>query len=93
MLREERLANLLAAAGKAHHDAFAAVDGDDPDWPRWYSFHLRDDVSMVLGVELTLEELAELLEHLAAQHQEQAPERPWHEYYAEVVASKYRAGS
>ena len=31
------LAKLLREVADAHHDAFAATGGEDPEWPRWYA--------------------------------------------------------
>ena len=31
------LIDLFAEAGPAHHRAYFAVDGADPDWPLWYA--------------------------------------------------------
>jgi NAD(P)H-hydrate epimerase len=32
-----RLAKLLREVADAHHDAFIATGGEDPEWPRWYA--------------------------------------------------------
>ena len=36
------LADLLLEAGCAHHAAFAATDGADPDWAIWYAEFLKE---------------------------------------------------
>ena len=35
------LARLIAATARAHHGAFVASDGHDPDWAIWYAGHLQ----------------------------------------------------
>ena len=35
-----RIAELFRAAGQAHERAFAATNGEDPEWPVWYARHL-----------------------------------------------------
>ena len=35
------LVDLLLEAGRAHHAAFAATDGADPDWSIWYADYLQ----------------------------------------------------
>ena len=35
------LVDLFREAGQAHHTAFTATDGDDPDWPIWYADYLQ----------------------------------------------------
>ncbi|HEU5302962.1 MAG TPA: hypothetical protein VLD62_03605 [Acidimicrobiia bacterium] len=44
----DRLERVLGAAGTAHHAAFAATDGADPEWPEWYADHVLDDVRTIL---------------------------------------------
>jgi hypothetical protein len=36
------LANLLNETAEAHHKAFAATEGEDPDWPIWYADYFID---------------------------------------------------
>ena len=38
----ETWTELLSQVGPAHHQAFAATDGEDPDWPTWYAAWLLD---------------------------------------------------
>jgi hypothetical protein len=38
----DELANLLNETAEARHKAFAATEGDDPDWPIWYADHLLE---------------------------------------------------
>ena len=45
----DRLEAVLAAAGHAHHAAFVATDGADPEWPEWDATHVLDDVRTILG--------------------------------------------
>ena len=35
------LVELLRETGHAHHAAFAATDGADPDWSIWYAEYLQ----------------------------------------------------
>ena len=46
----EKLAELFKKTGAAHHEAFAATDGADPDWAIWYAdyFHNRLGEGVVL---------------------------------------------
>lgn len=36
-MKQEKLSQLLDQAAKAHHQTFAAVNGEDPQWPDWYA--------------------------------------------------------
>ena len=51
--RLSELARLLQRAAAAHHRAFAATGGADPDWPAWYGAYLVEPLAMLLGVRLT----------------------------------------
>ena len=33
----DNIAGFLVQTGQAHHKAFEATDGADPDWPIWYA--------------------------------------------------------
>jgi hypothetical protein len=35
--RTTQLSELLHQAAETHHQVFAIVDGDDPDWATWYA--------------------------------------------------------
>jgi hypothetical protein len=78
-----RIARLFRETGAAHHRAFAATDGDDPDWPRWYAGHLAEPLSRLLGVELEALGLEADLKAVEAEHGAQAPDSDWASYYAD----------
>ena len=44
----KNLADLFLETGHAHHAAFAATDGADPEWPIWYAEHLQAPLTKVL---------------------------------------------
>ena len=59
---EAELAAVLAKAGPAHHQAFIATDGDDPEWPLWYADHIVEAVRRITGNPgVTVSELVYLL--------------------------------
>jgi hypothetical protein len=78
-----RIAELLRAAGQAHHHAFAATNGDDPEWPAWYARHLTPALPGLLGASLAPEALAEQLRAVDAEHRAKAPSQDWATYYAD----------
>jgi hypothetical protein len=83
------LADLFRETGRAHHQAFQATDGADPDWPIWYADYLIGKLPEHLGVRLTKSDLVYLLVRL---HHEQAAEAPgsdWTRYYARMLALRY----
>jgi hypothetical protein len=79
-----QVARLLREAGAAHHRAFIASDGVDPEWPLWYAEFLHPRLTSVLDLPLTRSELVYLLVHAARQHETSTPETDWSSYYAEL---------
>lgn len=72
----------MRLVGGAHHEAFAATDGEDPDWPLWYADYLRENASSALNADLSREELAELL--VAAERSADSAE-DWPELYVDYI--------
>ena len=85
----DQLTDLFEEAGKAHHVAFAAVDGADAEWPIWYADYLMDKLPPLLGKSFSLSELAELLTQLSKEHTLNAPSTPWPSYYAKFFVDHY----
>ncbi len=82
----ERLTVAVAAAASAHHAAFAADDGADPEWPLWYAHHLVADVRTITSnADLTVSELVHVL--IAADRDVSARGlEDWPRRYAEWIA-------
>ena len=79
---EKDVAALLKEAGRAHHKAYEATDGDDPDWPIWYADYARDKFAECFGMELTRSQLVYCLIRADSEHQARAPDSDWAEFYA-----------
>jgi glutaredoxin len=88
---KDDLASAFEQAGRAHHEAYAHVDGFHPDWAGWYAEHLKPRLDELLDVELPQSEIAALLLSLAQEHKARAASRPWHEFYAEQTAERFVA--
>jgi len=82
-MSRNQLASLFRDAGAAHHRAFAATDGADPDWARWYAEYLATRLPDVLGRSYSLDALAAELERLDRAYRAAGTDQPWAEYYAE----------
>lgn len=82
------LAKLFRAAGRAHHAAYRATNGDDPAWAEWYADYLAGPVSRVLGIDLTTSVLAS---DLRTVDREQGRSVRWPEYYAAWFRGRYSA--
>jgi len=85
----EQIAALLEETQHAHHQAYLASDGADPDWPLWYAGYLHDKLPPLLETELTRSELTYLMLHLSKLQQIEAPDAPWSRYYAKVLVEEY----
>lgn len=83
------VAALLREAGRAHHEAFAAVNGADPEWPAWYAEYLAVRLPPA-GLDLAVSRLASELARLGAEHRAAPNAPPWPEYYAARLVERYR---
>ncbi len=82
----DAIAAILAETGRAHHEAFAATDGEDPDWAIWYADHARDRLAERIGMDFTLSQLVYCLIRADIEHQARSPDSDWADFYAgEIV--------
>ncbi len=79
---KKKIAALMVETGKAHHEAFAATDGADPDWPIWYAGYLHERLAKVLQTAFTKSELVYCLMNADFERDALAPDSNWHEFYA-----------
>ena len=107
-ISERELARLIAATGRAHHAAFSATDGVDPDWALWYAGHLQATLWDRLGGVPSRSELTYLLvgadrAYAAAGQSDQgglgdqagqaAEDRgDWPTFYARHIVANFRGG-
>ena len=52
-----KLTAMFKETGAAHHQAFAATNGEDPDWPIFYADHLKELLGAALHTEFTRSQL------------------------------------
>lgn len=88
-----QLAELLREAGNAHHRAFAAADGADPDWPTWYADYLAPRLRPVLGRSVPVAELAMRLRQWEHEHARTKSGEPWPEFYARSLLTLRNPGN
>ena len=75
---------LLRQVGPAHHRAFLATDGEDPDWPSWYAAWLLERLpEQAWKVDET--RLAGLLATAAEKHKSSGSAEDWPGFYARFV--------
>lgn len=85
-----QLEGLFLEAGEAHHEAYIASDGADPEWPLWYADYLRERISPLLDASFTRSELVYLLIRVSSEQPLNAPGANWARYYAKFFAGLYR---
>lgn len=78
-----RLSALLLQTKQAHHRAFIATDGDDPEWPLWYAGYLQPRLQSEFGLVMTQSELVYWLLRAEKQRAAEGTQMPWPDYYAE----------
>lgn len=77
------LVNLLVETGRAHHAAFAATDGADPEWPIWYAGHLQTPLAEAMQMPFTKSQLVYCLMDADFERIARAPESDWPGFYAD----------
>jgi hypothetical protein len=85
----DQLTALFEQAGKAHHQAYLAMNGDHPEWPIWYADYLLEKLPPLLGATFTRNELAGLLTRLSQEQAAEEPTDPWPCYYAHYFVEHY----
>ena len=78
----EELAVLLKQTSEAHHEAFAATDGEDPDWAIGYADYLHSRLAPFLAAPITRSRIVFCLVAIADEHETADPDAPWTEFYA-----------
>jgi len=82
------LVNLFREAGQAHHAAFAATGGDDPDWPIWYADYLQAPFAERLDLKFYKSQLIYCLMNADFEHQARSPDSDWSEFYADELLER-----
>ena len=83
------LVELLRETGRAHHVAFAATDGVDPDWSIWYADHLKETFTEQLRTNFYKSQLIYCLMNTDFEHQARSPDSDWTEFYADEFIERY----
>jgi len=85
----DELANMLNETAEAHHKAFVATEGEDPDWPIWYADYLLDNMQQLLKAKFTKSELIYLLVSAEKRNGSVAPGAYWPRFYAKYFVNRY----
>jgi hypothetical protein len=87
--RLEHLTRLLERTYAAHHEAFAAVGGADPEWAHWYADYIKQDLPSLKIRPPSLKILADTLRQLEEDQQDQLAETPWPVFYAQEIIKRF----
>lgn len=85
----EQLAALFRETAEAHQAAFAACDGEDPEWPLWYAAHLQARLNALLGNDLTKSEIVWGLVSAENERQEEEDD-DWSMFYADFFDDTFQ---
>ena len=85
------LSQLFRDTAQAHHAAFAATDGADPDWPIWYADHLQAPLRQLANMEFYKSQLIYCLMNAGFEHVARAPETDWADFYANEFVEHFAA--
>lgn len=83
------LVELLRESAQEHHRAYAATNGDDPDWAIWYADYLHDKLPAHLGVTLNKSDIIYMLMRLDYERRSEAPGSEWKRFYARSLLLRY----
>jgi len=84
-ISQNELADLITAAGHAHHAAYIESDGVDPDWAMYYAGYLEAHLGERLGRKASRSELTYLLVKAQRAHDGLVDDSPFAPYFALVL--------
>ncbi len=87
------LIDLFRETGRAHHAAFAATDGADPEWPIWYGEHLQAPIADALQTPFTKSQLIYCVMNADFERTARVPDSDWPEFYADHFVERFAASS
>ena len=85
------LSQLFRNTAQAHHTAFSATDGVDPDWPIWYANRLQQPLQEVLDMHFYKSQLIYCLMNADFEYVARAPNTDWVDFYADEFIEHYAA--
>lgn len=83
------ISKLLRDTAHAHHRAFEATGGDDPDWPIWYTDYSKDRFAEQFDLKFTRSRLIYCLMNAGFEHEARAPDSEWSEFYASEILERF----
>ncbi len=78
------LTQLFRETGSAHHKAFSATNGDDPEWAIWYAKFLQPKLNVLFSTQYTKSQILHLLLQAERNRSAITPNPGWPEFYARL---------
>ena len=79
----KELADFLTKTGEKHHQAFIETNGEDAEWPKWYSeYMLKDDYIKEIICFKEIDSLSSVLKELGDEY---GAGKGWQEKYSEKL--------
>ncbi len=86
-----KLTQLFRDTAQAHHAAYSATEGNDPDWPIWYADQLQQPLKQALDMDFYKSQLIYCLMNADFEHVARAPDTDWADFYAAEFIEHYAA--
>lgn len=86
---KQKIVESLTEIGRAHHEAFQATDGEDPEWPIWYAERLQQPLSDALQTDFTRSKLVYCLMAAEFEREVRAKDAEWAPYYADHFLERF----
>jgi len=84
----DEVAAMLKKTGDAHHSAYHATDGTDPEWASWYAGHFQALLGDGLGHPITRSEIVYLLLKAERAQAASGSDEAWPVYYAKLILAE-----
>jgi glutaredoxin len=84
-----QLSRLFRESAQAHHAAFSTTDGEDPEWPLWYTDYLQKPLGQALDTSFYKSQLIYCLMNADFEHTARAPDTDWADFYAAEFIEHY----
>lgn len=85
----QKIEELLIETEKEHHQAFIETNGNDPEWPMWYSGYLKEKLAALLNIEITKSELIFLLISAEEKRKKSKTKKSWQKYCSDFLVEKF----
>jgi len=84
-----QLSGLFSDTAQAHHAAYSATNGEDPEWPLWYTDYLQEPLGRALNTTFYKSQLIYCLMNADFEQQARDPDADWTEYDADYFIEKF----